>query len=312
LLRCGPGALGADAVRRAGLRADIAGDVAMSGTAADTIAVVARLGRPDLVVVGGGDGTVRDVLSALPEDVPLLGIPCGSKMQSGVFARSPEAAGRILGTILADGRLPRLRRAEVADLDEAALREGVIAPRPWGEALVPGLPEVVMAKGRPRTDDAAALAAAAIEAMSALPPDTLVILGPGAGAKAAAQAFGLSLSALGVDAVSGGRLVGTGLSRSALSGLVAAHPGPVRVVLGIIGRQGVLIGRGNREIGPDILWRVGREGLIVLATGDKLATLVPPVLTVDSGDMALDAALAGYVRAITGPGRVTLLRIAGG
>ena len=73
----------------------------------------------EFIVFAGGDGTARDIHSAVGERLPLLGIPTGVKMQSGVFATSAAAAGRLLVLLLsaaAGGRL-RFAPAEVVDLD---------------------------------------------------------------------------------------------------------------------------------------------------------------------------------------------------
>jgi predicted polyphosphate/ATP-dependent NAD kinase len=83
----------------------------------------------------------------------------------------------------------------------------------------------------------------------------------------------------------------------------------VRLILGVTGQQGFLLGRGNQQIGPDLIRRAGRAGLIVLATEDKLAALAAPRLFVDTGDPALDAELAGFVRVQTGSARFTLMRV---
>ena len=84
---------------------------------------------------------------------------------------------------------------------------------------------------------------------------------------------------------------------------------PVRIILGVTGRQGFLLGRGNQQIGPDLIRCAGRAGLIVLATEDKLAALDAPRLWVDTGDPALDAELAGFLRVQTGAARFTMMRI---
>ena len=88
-----------------------------------------------------------------------------------------------------------------------------------------------------------------------------------------------------------------------------AGDGPVRIVLGVTGQQGFLLGRGNQQIAPELIARAGREGLIVLASEPKLAALAQPKRGVDTGDPALDARLSGFVRVRTGRGRETMMRI---
>ncbi len=88
-----------------------------------------------------------------------------------------------------------------------------------------------------------------------------------------------------------------------------AGDGPVRIVLGVTGRQGFLLGRGNQQISPALIARAGREGLIVLASEDKLAALSEPRLWVDTGDPALDRDLSGYLRVKTAAGRETMMRV---
>src|SRR6185369_9664026 len=77
-----------------------------------------------LILFAGGDGTARDILAIVGDRVPLLGIPCGVKMHSAVFAISPEAAGQLAATIVSEPAKIAWRDGEVMDVDEAALREG--------------------------------------------------------------------------------------------------------------------------------------------------------------------------------------------
>ncbi len=304
-----PGALGADWLAGLALEVTPLDLPAATGTARDTRAAVAAMGPGALVVFAGGDGTARDVAAALPPGAAMLGIPSGVKMHSGVFAVSPEAAGRLLADILADpDRVAWTDEAEVADIDEAALRAGTIAPRLFGHARAPlARSRMQAAKGSPRRDDGAALAAAAREVADAMAPGVLYVIGPGTSAGAVTRALGEAPTLLGVDAVRDRRRIARDATAAALERL--AGDGPVRLVLGVTGQQGFLLGRGNQQISAPLIARAGREGLIVLASEEKLRRLAQPCLWVDTGDPALDAALTGFVRVHTGPGRAMLMRI---
>jgi predicted polyphosphate/ATP-dependent NAD kinase len=75
---------------------------------------------------------------------------------------------------------------------------------------------------------------------------------------------------------------------------------PARIIVTPIGGQGFLFGRGNQQIGPEVIRKVGRENIIVVSTSDKLRALRLQPLIVDTGDAEVDALLAGYFNVVTG------------
>lgn len=316
MLTVAQGALGADWAHGLDLEITECAASALTGTARDTIHAVEAMSACDVIVFAGGDGTARDICRALAQGQgqgqAVLGIPCGVKMHSGVFAISPEAAGALLADLVTSpDRIAWSDEAEVMDIDEAALRAGHIAPMLYGLARVPIQRNRMQAsKGGPRVDSARALTSAAAEVLAQMEQGALYIIGPGTSAGAVMRAANEIPTVLGIDAMRDGVVVGRDLSQSGLEALAA--DGPVRIILGVTGQQGFLIGRGNQQIGPNLLARARRDGLIVLATEDKLARLSQPVLWIDSGDADLDAALSGFLRVRTGRGRETMMRLSSG
>ena len=96
---------------------------------------MARSAGAEMVLFTGGDGTARDVLSGVGEYLPILGVPSGVKMHSGVFTIRPEDAGKAVMAFL-DGQAT-LETREIMDLDEDHYRAGRIRTRLFGYALVP-------------------------------------------------------------------------------------------------------------------------------------------------------------------------------
>lgn len=312
MLTVAHGALGADWTRGLDLEITECAAPALTGTARDTIHAVEAMSAYDVILFAGGDGTARDICRAMAPGQAVLGIPCGVKMHSGVFAISPEAAGALLADLVrSPDRIAWSDEAEVMDIDEAALRAGHIAPMLYGLARVPIQRNRMQAsKGGPRVDSARALTSAATEVLAQMEPGTLYIIGPGTSAGAVMRAANEMPTVLGIDAMRDGVVVGRDLTQTGLEALAAN--GPVRIILGVTGQQGFLIGRGNQQIGPNLLAHARRDGLIVLATEDKLARLSQPVLWIDSGDADLDAALSGFLRVRTGRGRETMMRLSSG
>jgi predicted polyphosphate/ATP-dependent NAD kinase len=136
----------------------------------------------------------------------------------------------------------------------------------------------------------------------------LTLFGPGTTTEAVLRRLGQHGTLLGVDAVRDGEVVFRDLDEAGLLTLLDAHD-DVALVVGVVGGQGALFGRGNQQLSPAVLRRIGRDRIQILASAEKLHTLDPPWLRVDTGDEALDAELCGYVRVHTGPGRTTVMKV---
>jgi predicted polyphosphate/ATP-dependent NAD kinase len=301
-----PHSMGGDAARSHGFETEVleAGAPAAETSAADTRRAAAEMERRgvELILFAGGDGTGRDIAGATGGRVPILGIPTGVKMHSGVFATSPEAAADILAAGFGGGRSLELREAEVLDGEEERL-----SPRLYGVVRVPrDRRRMQNPKAGSRGADAevdALCRAVAAEARG----EGLTILGPGTTTARVLAHLGLEGTLLGVDAVERGELVGSDLREAEL--LVLLDGRPARLVVGVAGGQGYLFGRGNQQLSPAVIRRVGAGGLVVIASLEKVALLDPPVLRVDTGDPALDRELEGWRHVRVAPRRTLLMRV---
>ena len=121
-----PGLMGEDEVRKAGLEPKVIGVISKETTADDTKHAASDLLKigVDLLVFSGGDGTARDIYSVVKDNVPVLGIPTGVKIHSGVFAIDLRRAGIILRKFIDDETDTKL--IEVMDIDEKAYRDDSI------------------------------------------------------------------------------------------------------------------------------------------------------------------------------------------
>ena len=83
-----------------------------------------------------------------------------------------------------------------------------------------------------------------------------------------------------------------------------------KIIVTAIGGQGHVFGRGNQQLSPEIIKKVGKDNLIVLATPNKLASIgIGNPLRIDTGDVEVDEMLSGYIRVITGYAEEAIVKL---
>jgi predicted polyphosphate/ATP-dependent NAD kinase len=309
------GAMGAEVLESLGLQAAILGHPADPPTAADTRAAATAMvaAGADLILFCGGDGTARDLLDAVDRQVPVLGIPAGVKMHSGVFATTPRAAGEILRALV-EGGLVRRTVAEVRDLDEAALRQGVVKARFYGELAVPELGAFLQhTKEGGRENEALALEEIVADVAEQVHGRSgIYLLGPGSSMAAIKRALGMQATLIGVDVFAHGQQAASDVDAAWLEAYLAAADEPVTLIVSFTRQQGFLLGRGNQQLSPAVLRRVGRDNLWVVGTRTKLLGLEGRPLLLDTDDVELDRAWSGLIEVVTGYEDRMLYRLDGG
>ncbi len=298
-----PAEMGENAARACGFKPRVLGLITPGATTAEDTRSAAQEMRQagvGLLLFAGGDGTARDVYEAVGLDQPVLGIPAGVKIHSAVYGTSPSSAGA-LASLYLQGQVTTLREAEVMDIDEEAFRRGSLAARLYGYLKVPFRTNLLQNLKMAAAGGEASTAGIAEDVAQRMEEAILYIIGPGTTTRAITDGLGLQKTLLGVDVVLDGKLVAIDANEARLLELLEAHrSGEVRIIVTPIGGQGYLFGRGNQQISPAVVTKVGRENVIVVSTKEKLYALGSQPLRVDSGDPELDQALSGYWTIVTG------------
>ncbi|MCC4834273.1 MULTISPECIES: ATP-NAD kinase family protein [unclassified Shewanella] len=251
----------------------------------------------DLLLFAGGDGTARDIFAVVDDAIPVLGVPAGVKIHSGVYAITPHAAGVVVNMLL-KGELVSLMTADVMDIDEQAFRQGTVKAKRFGEMLVPAEPRYIQAvKMGGKEVDELVLADIAADVINQM-EDELYIIGSGSTVAALMEELNLDNTLLGVDVIQNEQVVAADVTAKQLLELTTNKP--TKLVITLIGGQGHILGRGNQQLSPELIKQVGKDNIIILATKTKLKALEGRPLIVDSGDPELDSALTGYYKITTG------------
>jgi len=131
-----------------------------------------------------------------------------------------------------------------------------------------------------------------------LQADVLYLFAVGSTCAAIMAQLGYEHTLLGFDALLNGELVAKDLDSRAIWQWVQHYP--TKIILTATGGQGVLIGRGNQQLTPQVLRHVGRDNLWVVASPQKLQQLQGRALVLDTGDAELNQAWQGLIKVTTG------------
>ncbi len=291
----GPGSMGENVAGELGFSCVVMDGISQDATTAEDTKLLARALQAkemDLILFAGGDGTARDICATANEAAVFLGIPAGVKIHSPVYARSSAAAGRLAALYL-QGQVDSAAEEDVLDIDEEQYRQEIINTRLYGSLRIPREPQYTQCRkcgsGSGEEESMSAIADYVADTMK---KDTFYIIGAGTTTRAVMRELELENTLIGVDLVYNYDLVASDIYGKQILDLIGDKP--AKLVVTVTGGQGFLFGRGNQQLTPEVLRRIGRENIIILATKEKIIKLRGQPLLVDTGDTELDQYLSGY------------------
>jgi predicted polyphosphate/ATP-dependent NAD kinase len=252
----------------------------------------------DIVVFAGGDGTARDVCSELGTLIPVIGVPAGVKIHSGVFAVTAHAAGEVLAGLV-NGSITELHTEEVRDIDEDAFRDNRVASKYYGEMNIPVAGEFMQhVKVGGIESDELVLNDISEWLESRLEKNVCYFIGSGKTTESLMTYLQLPNTLLGVDAFMNGQVIKGDCTDSDLLKFLEVHP--CKAILSIIGGQGHIFGRGNAQFSPAVIKTLGKDNVWIIGSKNKLKSLEGRSLLVDTTIPELDQEWAGLIAVITG------------
>ena len=310
-----PNQMGEDVTQSAGLSYTVADvDITDKTESADTKNCVHALHKAGvrLLVFVGGDGTACDILDVLAEnnmnDMLVIGVPSGVKMYSGIFVVNPPDAAEVVKLVLE--RAAGVAEFEIMDADEGAFREDRFIIKLYEYMKGPLVPARFQGskQASPETvDEHEAQEAIARYVVEQMIPDGTYILGPGTTVKTVTELLNVKKTTLGVDVYQNGKIE-RDVNEARIIELVDDFS-KTWIIVSPIGHQGMLFGRGNQQISPGVIERVGKEHIFVISTPAKLRGIDGETLKVDTGDSSVDELLRGYIRVITDYNEIRLMQV---
>jgi len=247
--------------------------------------------KVDLILFCGGDGTARDIFKIVGKKIPILGIPSGVKMHSGIFGINTSATAKMFFEFINNNLT--IGDAEIMDLDEDRYRRGEWNIRLFGVAqgiVEPTYIQVGKSCFESVSDDAVKdeLTEHIVDEIEEN-NNFLYLFGSGGTIDYIAKKMDIDNTLLGIDAVYKKKLVGKDLNEEKILKLLKKYA-KVKVILSPIGAQGFILGRGNLQLSPVVIKKIGLDNMIVISTPSKLVHT--PVIRVDTGDNKLDQMFA--------------------
>ncbi len=281
-----PKDMGENEAREVGFNPIVVGEIGDRTSSEDTKrAVKELLSMVELIVFVGGDGTARDICEVIGDKIPVIGVPAGVKMYSAVFALNPKACARVVNEFVRGNVSFELR--EVMDV------ENTTSPKLFGYMKVPIISDLVQ---NVKVPDRGNKDGVLSNFLRIFDKNTVYIFGPGGTTYHLAKSLGFDKTLLGVDIYLNGKVLVRDANEKDIINILDKYNN-VKLVVTPIGGQGFLFGRGNLQISPIVLRRIGKENIIIVSTADKLKSF--DSLKVDTGDEELDKELEGEMNVLT-------------
>jgi predicted polyphosphate/ATP-dependent NAD kinase len=305
--------MGEEEAKESGFNPTVIGSITKGETTSfDTCRAAKEMAalNTDLLLFAGGDGTARDIYDAVGNTIPVLGIPAGVKIHSAAYAINPLIAGE-LAVMHLQCSASLLNEAEVMDIDEKVLREeDRVSGKLYGYLKIPcdrKMTQSPKEASRAGENEVVMMQTIADRVVDEMEEDWVYIIGPGTTTRSVMERLGLQNTLLGIDVVERKKNVANDVNEAQLIRIIDGKK--AKIIVTPIGGQGYIFGRGNQQISPEIIKRVGSDNIIVIATPSKISSLKLKPLLVDTGDEEVNQMLRGYKRVVTGYGEETVCRV---
>lgn len=306
-----PGKMGADIVRGIDINFKIVGEIGKETTGEDTKSIARQMVSEgiDLLIFCGGDGTARDIYDSIGLEKPVVALPAGVKMFSSVFAINPRAAAELIDKFIEE--TIETQEKEVLDIDEDLVRQDILQAKLYGYLKVPKILSLIQSAkagsgfGKTIEENKQEIAQFIIENME---DNILYLLGSGTTIKTITDNLKLPKTLLGIDALFNKQIVGEDINEKGILQLLKKFSN-IEIIISPIGGQGFIFGRGNKQLTPEILQKIGKNNIKIIATEEKMKTL--DCLRVDTGDVNVDMMFRGFSKVITGYKEELIVEIKG-
>jgi predicted polyphosphate/ATP-dependent NAD kinase len=258
-----------------------------------------------LLVFAGGDGTARNIYTAVGDEIPVIGIPTGVKIHSGVFGLTPRQTAMSAYNYLI-GKKPNLKYGEVMDIDEDSFRRGIVSAKLYGYMKMPNdVENIQTVKSSISVSDECKLDYAAQYIVDNMNRNVAYIISSGTSTAKIMEVLNLKNTLLGIDIIMNKTVLINDATEADI--LNICDSSEVKIIVSPIGGQGFIFGRGNQQISSKVLSKISKIDIIILSSVEKLSRIASHKLRLDTGDEDIDKLFSGPYRVITGYNDFTII-----
>ena len=197
---------------------------------------------------------------------------------------------------------------DVVDIDEDAFRDDRVEVRLYGYLKVPFDQRYLQnKKSQTPQSDSDAQVSIACDIIDDMKDGIFYIIGSGTTPMYIMKELDLPYTVLGVDIIKNKKLVRKDCSEKDILEVI----GDERAILIVtpMGGQGYVFGRGNQQLSANVLRKIDKKDIIIIATNGKLESITSGHLVAYTMDEEVDKKLKGYYRVKIGYEREKMMLV---